>query len=113
MLSAFIVRAAADGGSVRLSFNGVVSRRIQFDADEEELYIALTALASLQAIDVEMDGSGQLCTGDGGSFTIITIVHPQVLLVPARWFAPPLLVFCLHCGCTKAFPLVHRGLSDA
>jgi hypothetical protein len=72
----------ADGGSIRLSFNGVVSRRIPWNADHDTLLLALTAIDSLYAVQIQMDGtSHQLCSS-GGSDTLVTIVHPQVRIAP-------------------------------
>lgn len=71
-------RAAANSGSIRLSFDGVVSARIPWDADHDTLYLALTGIDSLYAVQVVMDGTThQLCSA-GGSVTTVTIVHPQV-----------------------------------
>lgn len=72
-------RTAANSGSIRLSFDGVVSARIPWDADHDTLYLALTGIDSLYAVEVVMDvTTHQLCSAGGGSFTTVTIVHPQV-----------------------------------
>ena len=77
-------RAAANSGSIRLSFDGVVSARIPWDADHDTLYLALTGIDSLYAVQVVMDGTThQLCSAGNGSLTTVTIVHPQVEFMQA------------------------------